>query len=210
MPTWGDVSWAARLASESGESHMTGCMMPEWFRRFGDIPGTGYATPEQIDRRSLAGCDDVPEVHNFQFDSREETLIWPLGDGGSSSASPAHFRAFSGFPDARTAEHPATALIQNVHEGLELPGEPADYHFLIQNTVDALWRRRRNEPELLGEVERLCWLDIGLIKVRPDTASDIIGGQRHFSSITGFWLLIKLYEDRGHLAEALNVAENCR
>ena len=22
--------------------------MPEWFRRFGDIPGIGYATPEQI------------------------------------------------------------------------------------------------------------------------------------------------------------------
>ena len=27
---------------------MTGCMVPEWFRRFGDIPGIGYATPEQI------------------------------------------------------------------------------------------------------------------------------------------------------------------
>jgi hypothetical protein len=172
-------------------------MVPEWFRRFGDIPGIGYAAPEQIDRSSLAGCDAIPEVHTFQFDGQEETLIWPLCDGGSSSASPAHFRAFSSFPDTRAAELPATVLIRNVHEGLELPGEPADYHLLVQNTADALWRRRRNEPDLLGEVERLCWLDIGLVKVRGDAASDVIDGQRRFYSITGFWLLIQLYEDRG-------------
>jgi hypothetical protein len=183
-------------------------MVPEWFRRFGDIPGIGYATPEQIGRSSLGGCDDVPEVHTHQFDGQlEETLTWPIGDRDCSSASPAHFRAFSGFPDTRAAELPATALIRNVHEGLELPGEPADYHFLIQNTADALWRRRHNEPDLLDEVERLCWLDIGLIKVRPDAASDVTDGQRRFYSITGFWLLIQLYEDRSDPAGALKVAE---
>ena len=37
--------------------------MPEWFRRFGEIPGVAYSPPEQIDRLSLAGRDDVPEVH---------------------------------------------------------------------------------------------------------------------------------------------------
>lgn len=182
-------------------------MVPEWFRRFGDIPDIGYATPEQIDRSSLAGCDDAPEVHTFRFDGQpKETFSWPPGNGSrGGSASPVHHRAFAAFPDAR--ELPAIALLRNVHEGLELPGEPADYHFLIQKTADALWRRRRKEPDLLGEIERLCWLDIGLIDACRDAASDVIDGQRRFVSITGFWLLIQLYEDRGDLAGALKVAE---
>ena len=181
--------------------------MPEWFRRFGDIPGVAYSPPERIDRSSLVGRDDVPEVHTFRFDGQlEETLSWPAGDGSrGGSASPAHYRAFSAFPDTRKV--PAAALLRNVLEGLELPGEPPDYHFLIQTTADALWRCCRNEPDLLGEVEGLCWLDIGLIQARPDAASDLIDGERRFYSITGFWLLIQLYEDRGELADALKVAE---
>jgi hypothetical protein len=181
--------------------------VPEWFRRFGDIPGIVYAAPEQIDRHSLAGCDHVPELHTFRFDGQlKETLFWPAGAGSrGGSASPAHRRAFSAFSDARGVA--AAALLRNVYEGLELPGEPPDYHFLIQNTAGALWQRRRNEPDLLGEVERLCWLDIGLIQARPDAASDLIDGQTRSYSITGFWLLIQLYEERGDLPDALKVAE---
>lgn len=184
-----------------------GLFVPEWFRRFGDIPGVTYAPPEQLDRQSLAGCDDVPEVHTFRFSGQlEETLSWPVGDGSrGGSASPAHYRAFSAFPDTR--EVPAAALLRNVYEGLELPGEPPDYHLLVQNTAGALWQRRRNEPDLLSEIERLCWLDIGLIQARPDAASDLIDGQTRLYSITGFWILIQLYEDRGDLADGLKVAE---
>jgi len=143
--------------------------VPEWFRRFGDIPGVVYASPEQIDGSSLAGRDDVPEVQTFRFDGElEETLSWPAGDGSrGGSASPVHYRAFSTYPDTRNV--PAASLLRNVSEGLERPGEPSDYHFLIQQSANELWRRRRKEPELVGEVERLCWLDIGLIQARPDT-----------------------------------------
>ena len=98
-------------------------------------------------------------------------------------------------------------MLRNLYEGLELPGEPPDYHFLIQHAADELWRRRRNEPELLGEVERLCWLDIGFVQACPDAASYVIDGQRRFYMITGFWLLIQLYEERGDLSDALKVAE---
>jgi hypothetical protein len=183
---------------------MTECIVQKWFRRLGDIPGIRYATPEQIDRSSLAGCEDVPEVSTYEFDGQlRETLWWPSGDGSrGGSASPAHCRAFW---DMRGLS--ATELVRNVYECLELPGEPSDYHFLIQSTSDALWRRRRDEPDLLGEVERLCWLDIELIKAQPDAASDVIDGQRRFYSITGFWLLIQLYEDRRDLTSALKVAE---
>ena len=181
--------------------------MPEWFRRFGEIPGVAYTPPEQIDRLSLAGRNDVPEVHTFRFDGTlQETLSWSAADGSrGGSASPAHYRAFSAFPDSRNV--PATAVLRNLYEGLELPGEPSDYHFLIQRAADELWRRRRNEPGLLGELERLCWLDIGLVRACPDAASDVIDGQRRFYVITGFGLLIQLYEERGDLGGALRVAE---
>jgi hypothetical protein len=101
----------------------------------------------------------------------------------------------------------AAALLRNAHEGLELPGEPADFHFLIQRTADALWRHKRNEPHLRREVERLCWLDMSLIKVRPDAAADIVDGRWKFYAIKGFWLLIQLYEGIGDPARALQVAE---
>lgn len=181
--------------------------MPDWFRRFEDIPGVLYTLREQIDRSSLLGCEDVPEVHTFCFDGQpKETLWWPARSGGlGGSASPAHYRAFSAFRDTRDV--PAAALLRNVSEGLELPGESTDYHFLIQGCAAELWSRCRKEPHLVGEVERLCWLDIGLIQARPDAASDVTDGERHFYSITGFWTLIELYERKGDLAEALKVAE---
>jgi hypothetical protein len=128
--------------------------VPEWFRRFGEVPGVAYTPPEQIDRFSLSGRDDVPEVRTFRSDGKvKETLFWPAGDGSRGGlASPAH-RARSNFADLRNM--PATAVLRNLYEGLELPGEPSDYYFLIRHAADELWRRRRDEPDLLGEVERL-------------------------------------------------------
>jgi hypothetical protein len=181
--------------------------VPAWFRRFGEIPGVAYTSPEQIDRLSLAGHDDVPEVQTFRFGGEpKETLFWPGGDGsGGGSRSPASYRASSAFPDRRNV--PAAAVLRNLCECLELPGEPSDYHFLIQNVADELWRRRRNEPGLLGEVERLCWLDISLVQACADALSHVIDGQRRVYWITGFSLLIQLYEERGDLSDALKVAE---
>jgi hypothetical protein len=184
--------------------------VPEWFRRFGEVPGVAYTPPEQIDRFSLSGRDDVPEVRTVRFDGKvKETLFWPAGDGSRGGlASPAH-RARSNFADLRNM--PATAVLRNLYEGLELPGEPSDYYFLIRHAADELWRRRRDEPDLLGEVERLWWLDIGLVQARPDAVSFVIGGRRRFFSSAGFWRLIQrliqLYEERGDLSDALKVAE---
>jgi hypothetical protein len=181
--------------------------VPEWFRRFGEIPGVAYTAPEQIDPLSLAGHDDVPEVRTSRFGGTpNETLVWPAGDGRrGGSASPAHHRAFSTISDPRNV--PPAAVLRNLHEGLELPGEPSDYHFLIQGVADELWTRGRDEPDLLGEAERLFWLDISLVQARPDAASFVIDGQRRFNSITGFWRLIQLYEEKGDLSDALQVAE---
>ena len=69
-------------------------MAGEWFQRFGDIPGVSYATPAGIDGRRLAGAGARPQIQTYDG---EQHLSWPGAEGSgvfSTSASPAHQRAF--------------------------------------------------------------------------------------------------------------------
>ena len=178
--------------------------MLQWFPRFGDIPAMVYEPLAWVDRGRIPGHDAVPEAHSTSLvERRIESLWWPTGsDGGGSSASPAHGRAFGEMRDASPDD-----LIRNVYEGLELPGEPADYHFLIQGSAGQLWARRREEPRVIGEVEKLCWLDIRLVEAWPDAASNQYSDEGEFYVILSFGTLIEIYEREGFLAEALEVAE---
>jgi len=176
--------------------------MVDWFRRFGDIPGVTYAGEPRVDPRRLPGYGAVPKVDVYDFEGeRRESVLWPER-GGETSASPAHRRAFSDLRDITTAR-----LVKNVYEGLELSGEPRDYHFLLQGCASELWKRRRNEPDVLDEVEKLCKLDIELVRSRPEAVTDEYGDEPSFYSILTFAILIDLYEREGFLAEALEVAE---
>jgi hypothetical protein len=166
----------------------------EWFRRFADIPGVNYAGDPRVERSKLVGHDYVPSKS-----------LWPSEGGGVTSASPAHSHAFG-----RAAENdgPISELLLNMMEGLELPGIPSDYHFIIQGCVKKLWapRRRREEPLVFGIVEKLCWLDIRLIEAKPNSVRIEGGFKRRFVHIIAFPLLIDLYEREGFLGEALEVA----
>ncbi len=95
----------------------------------------------------------------------------------------------------------------NCLEGLELPGVPSDYHFMIQSTVGELWKRRREEPAGISDVERLCWLDLDLIDARPDCVTYENDEGSSFYAIAGFGMLINLFEREGALHEALEVAQ---
>jgi hypothetical protein len=178
-------------------------MVGEWFQRFGDIPGVSHAAPAGIDRRRLPSADARPQVHTYDG---ERHLSWPGGEGSgiiSTSASPAHERAFG----TDLAGMSTAAALQHLGETLELPGEPTDYHFAIQNVLEALWKRRRTEPAVLGTVEQLAWLDLSLAQARPDAVSTDIHGERKFYAVLAFQYLITLYERDGALREALEVAE---
>jgi hypothetical protein len=176
--------------------------MVDWFRRLGDIPNVSFEGVPSVDPKRLRGYGAVPEIQVYDFDGkRREALWWPEA-GGGTSASPAHGRAFGDSLDATTAK-----LLKNVYEGLELPGEPSDYHFLVQGCVSELWKRRREEPDVLEEIEKLCKLDIQLVQAQPDAVSDQYSGEPKFYSIPTFGILIDLYEREGFLTEALEVAE---
>jgi hypothetical protein len=177
-------------------------MLGEWFRRFGDIPGVSYETPAGIDRGRLPQANARPTIETYDG---ERYMYWPGEEGSdtiSTSSSPAHGRAFG--PDL--AGLPTAAVLGHLSETLELPGEPADYHFAIQHVLDVLWKRRRTEPGVLTTVERLAWLDLGLAEARPDAVSFDMDGHRKFAAIQAFQVLITLYEREGALREALEVA----
>jgi hypothetical protein len=173
----------------------------EWFRRLGDIPGLDYAGSPMVDRTKLRGHESVPKVISYEFEGkRREGLNWPQ-ERGSGSASPAHHYAFG----LEFKVLPTSKLILRMMEGLELPGISSDYHFIIQGCAEALWGRRRDEPEVFETIETLCWLDIRLIEARPDTITNEFGEKRIYR-VLAFGRLVELYEREGFLREALEVA----
>jgi hypothetical protein len=176
--------------------------MVEWFHRFGDIPGVTFIRDPGLDPSKLIGYSVAPEQHAYEVDGENREYIeWSYGDS-RGSASPAHSRAFQDQRDASSAD-----VLQNCFEGLELPGEPSDFHFLIQGSANELWRRRREEPSVLEEIEHLCWLDLQLVDAYPTAVTNEYSEDRPFYAIEAFSILINLFEREGALREALEVAE---
>jgi hypothetical protein len=176
----------------------------EWFSRFGDIPRIGYVTPSGITRAKLKRASARPEI--VSYGGGERSLSWRTREG-SSSASPVRERSF----DADVSGKSTAVVLRDLYETLELPGQVGDYHFAIQFVLEELWKRRRAEPAVMDEVERLAWMDVNLIRVRPDTiTNEYVAGrpdQPRFYGVAAFGRLITLYEREGALREALEVAE---
>jgi hypothetical protein len=174
---------------------------PEWFRRFGDIPGVSYTAPAHVDRAALAGCHERPEVHRL---GEEASLWWPQGN---TSASPVHRRGF----DSRPRLDGPHDVVRHLEETLELPGEASDYHFAIQSALGMVLGGRRSDPTVLEAAERLAWLDIRLVQARPEAITseraDRLPDESRFYRVPTFHHLISLYEREGALQEALDVAE---
>src|SRR5215211_733172 len=170
----------------------------DWFRSLADVPRIPYDGSSSIDRSSLDGYNLKPTVSEFEYEGKvHRSLHWPAPDG-STSASPAHERAFAD-RDAAPREE-----LRRLEETLELPGELSDYHFAIQGTCQTVFNQRRTDFGLLEEVERLCWLDAALVEAYPSIAEYEPG---KFFRVVGYELLMRLYEGEGYFAEALEVAE---
>lgn len=173
-----------------------------WFRRFGDIRGVRYETPAGFDPTKLKGHGLEPQRDSYDFNGEHrEELMWPTKDG-ATSASPAHEWAFGSSPDDSV-----DTLVKGLAEGLELPGEPSDYHFMIQGTFDQLRKLGRRDLRALAELERLCWLDIALIEAWPRAVMNEYDDDHNFYYCAAWGHLIGLYETEGALYEAMEVAE---
>ena len=177
--------------------------MVKWFRSFSEVPGVGYKGNPSLYRPQLPEHATLPKSGSSEIAGvHRDYLSWPLLFGtGTTSASPV--KQWTTQP--RSGESPAQTRLRQLYEVLELPGELLDYHFTIQGCCSELWKLRREEPWVLAELERLCWLDIRLIQAYPDIAQ--VKNERGFLVITTLQHLIALYEQEGYLYDALQVAE---
>jgi hypothetical protein len=130
--------------------------MKKWFRRLAEVPGVEYKPDPAIDRTQLPGYDAAPKIDRYEFDGRQrESMSWAM-EGGSTGASPAQ----TWKTQPREGETKAQTTVRQLREALELPGILSNYHFAIQSCHEELRHFARQEPWVLEEVERLCWLDI--------------------------------------------------
>ncbi len=176
-----------------------GLQDPLWFPRLAAVPGVGYAPPAELDLTKLRRRNARPEVSRYP--DLPPTLWW-----GDTTESPASAHVLDDARKATTAR-----VLRNLAEVLELPGEPADYHFAIQGVVSQLRSRAGEGPHVFAELERLCWLDLQLIQACPDVViyDHPDDGPQH-AHVTAFKTLLDLYLTEGalgHAARVLPIAE---
>lgn len=171
-----------------------------WFRRLADIPGVAYAGSLRVDRGNLPGHDIEPTATNYDFDGEGQAhMRWPRSDE-ESSASPASRHAYQ----EELSDLASAALVRRLEEALELPGEPRDYHFIMATYCEEAYKRRKEHPAVLAEVERFCLVDVELVEAFPGAVQNVLG---EFYHVPSYGRLTTLYEREGFLREALEISE---
>lgn len=180
--------------------------MIHWYRRLADITDVNYPDSLGVQRTRLPNHNLKPEIQHYDVGGRRhESLSWRYRDGTVSSASPAKSWESQPLPKDAAPE----AILHHLYEVLELPGEAADYHFAIQSCFERLWGQRRAHPWVMGEIEKLCWLDIRLLEALPDILRyEHADGTYVYARSLAFERLISMYERNGYLIEALEVAQH--
>ncbi|SNR86041.1 hypothetical protein [Blastococcus mobilis] len=171
-----------------------GLQDPLWFARLAAVPGISYATPAELDVTKLRRRNASPEISRYP--DLPPTLWW-----GDTTESPASAHVLADSRKATTAR-----VLRNLAEVLELPGEPADYHFAIQGVVSQMRSRGGEGPHVFAELERLCWLDLQLIQACPEVVIyDHPEDGQQYAHVTAFKTLLDLYLTEGALGDAARV-----
>lgn len=179
-------------------------MSYQWHRRLGDLLGSIYRPLMDVEQSRLPGTDFKPHRVDYLGEGYEEDSYWrwPSLDGsGETSASPAS--SWSSGIDPTKGE--TRAMLQRATEAFELPGTVSDYHFILLNVYQRLWRDRRSEVGLAGLVEMFCRLDVELVCNQPESIR-LDRGDRTYLHVPAFQYLVTLYLDEGYLRDALEVA----
>lgn len=178
-----------------------------FFFGLSNVPGVGYECPPGIDRQALLRVNEKPRISTYFFDGKRRTSVsWDQPNGVSTSQSPASAWAATGPMDA-----PWPETVRRLYEALELPGTASDYHFALLRATDVLWESRRQDPEVLAELERLCLLHIKLLERSPEVARlERCEGEPIALYAPAFRYLVRLYEQEGMIEDALEIARRGR
>ena len=171
-----------------------------WFRRLAEVADVPYDGSPHVDPGGLPGHDRRPRVETYELaDGTHSYIRWPDPEGeGSISPASRHAHKVEG------SDLSDEALLRRLEEALELPGEPRDYHFAMVAYHEEAYKRRRDNPGLLRDLERFCIADIRLVEAYPGAAQNAAD---EFYRIPSYSRLAVLYEREGFLREALDVAE---
>ncbi len=179
---------------------------PEVFRRFGDIPGLSWTTLPGVDRSSLLGHDTLPVETSWDTDDVYWPVLYPrdedeLDEGAMTSAPPLNQRPEPAGPLTMSEE------LMWFWEGLELPASPDGYHFLISASAERLYKLRLREPAAVGEAEKLCLLEVDLLRARPEILAldDTYDENPQPLWSSAIRLLYRIYAENGNLADAERV-----
>jgi hypothetical protein len=171
------TSRGSQKRGSHGRDHEAGVvhMDEEWFTQLEAVPGVGYRSPLGVERQKLPRHNAKPTVRRFAVGGRTLTsVMWELADGGSTSQSPA-----GAWPGEKGPVGVGPDLLRRLHETLALPGKATDYHFAILGTCGTIWANRRDHPELIGDLERLCLLDIALVEAKPCSPPGCLGSSQN-------------------------------
>ncbi|MEU6964984.1 hypothetical protein [Streptomyces chrestomyceticus] len=124
--------------------------------------------------------------------------MWPTPEGHTSATPASQHVPY----DAHGEE-----LVAGVWEALELPGSARDYHFVLQDAVDRLWRARHTYPAALERLEAFALLDLALMEAAPQAVSFDDTDPVAYVRVSSVPRLINLLEREGAFAEALAVAQ---
>lgn len=170
-----------------------------WYRKLADIQGVKYQSLQKVNRSRLPWHNLKPIIHSYDsLGELCEYITWPYRDGESDESPATRHR-----PDITEYQSPQV-LLQYLYEALELPGEGLDYYGAIERCIQSLWQYRREHPEVVDEIEKLCRLGIRLVEAPPNIAWN---GKYFWPCHAPFESLINLYESNGYLIEALDVAQ---
>lgn len=188
--------------------------VPVWFRRLAEVPGfqgvlldrPTSSQPEHAERPWVYfGCDPITgevKFRNLQWPGSIGSDRWPPSEFGHGW-SPAQRVAFGGEDLGPTAS--IDDVVQALWPALDLPGVGIDYHFLLQNAVERLWKIRDVEEGARQALIRVAELDRSLAEAHPDSLTIFGVDRNQFVGSRSLERLAAVYEQLGDLQAAFDV-----
>lgn len=170
----------------------------KWYPNLTVLLGTDYRPLIDVEKPRVWKHVVKPKIRKYTFEGQNlVSMMWSTLDGNETSASPAHQHNFV------EAETEIAGIVKNMTESCNLPGLASDYHQVLQQAHESLFKQRKTNPEVYKLIEDICLLDIMLVERFTTEIFD----DRDFYWVVAFKRLSDLYQKEGRFSEALSIMQ---